>query len=120
MATLKLQLSGTQRVVSKLKGMTLGGTGTLHVKVVYTAPYAIYVHEDLTKYHAPPTQAKFVEQPARQLRQEMRDMVAKKLKQKRALDLALLAAGQLLYDASQLLVPVDTGLLKASGRIEVV
>jgi hypothetical protein len=39
MATMKLQLSGTQKVVSKLKGMTLGGTGTLHVKVVYTAPY---------------------------------------------------------------------------------
>jgi hypothetical protein len=116
----KLILQGTQKVISKLRGMTLGGTGTLSVRVSYNAPYSVFVHEDLTKYHAPPTQAKFVEQPARQLRQEMRDMVAKKLKQKRALDLALLAAGQLLYDASQLLVPVDTGLLKASGRIEVV
>lgn len=26
-----------------------------------TAYYALYVHEDLTKYHAPPTQAKFLE-----------------------------------------------------------
>jgi hypothetical protein len=33
--------------------------------VVYLTDYAIYVHEDLTKYHKPPTQAKFVETPAR-------------------------------------------------------
>lgn len=27
-----------------------------------TAPYALWVHEDLTKYHEPPTQARFVSQ----------------------------------------------------------
>ena len=29
------------------------------------APYALYVHEDLNAYHAPPTKAKFLEDPFR-------------------------------------------------------
>jgi hypothetical protein len=40
-------------------------------KVLYggpDAPYALYVHEDLTKFHAPPTQAKFLERAARETR----------------------------------------------------
>lgn len=118
--TFKLQLEGTQKVYSRLKQNTLSGNGYLHVKVVYDTPYVVYVHEDLTKYHEPPTKAKFLEQPARQLRQQMRDAAMKRLRQKKSLHDALLAAGKILYDASQILVPVDTGRLKASGRIEVV
>jgi hypothetical protein len=34
--------------------------------ITYSTDYAIYVHEDLTKYHKFPTQAKFLEQPARE------------------------------------------------------
>lgn len=34
--------------------------------IIYPTHYAIWVHEDLTKYHAPPTQAKFVEVPLKQ------------------------------------------------------
>lgn len=30
-------------------------------QVTYNTRYAMYVHEDLTKYHAPPTQAKFLD-----------------------------------------------------------
>lgn len=33
--------------------------------VVYETPYAGYVHENLTAYHAPPTQAKYLETAAR-------------------------------------------------------
>lgn len=32
------------------------------VIISYTTNYAIFVHEDLTKYHTPPTQAKFLSQ----------------------------------------------------------
>jgi hypothetical protein len=35
------------------------------VTVGYTANYAVYVHENLTNRHNPPTQAKFLEQPMR-------------------------------------------------------
>lgn len=31
--------------------------------ISYDTHYAVYVHEDLTKHHAPPTQAKFITQP---------------------------------------------------------
>lgn len=34
--------------------------------ISYSTDYAIYVHEDLTKAHRFPTQAKFLEQPARE------------------------------------------------------
>ena len=120
MATTKLTLEGQQKVYQLFKRNTLSGRSYLHVKVTYTTPYAVYVHEDLTKYHAPPTQAKFVEQPFRQLRPQMVEAVAKKLKQRKSLEDALMVAGRMLYEASQVLVPVDTGALKASGRIEVV
>lgn len=46
-------------------------------EVTYTMPYGVYVHEDLNKKHKPPTQAKFLEQPARQYRQEMRNIIKK-------------------------------------------
>lgn len=31
------------------------------VEISYSAPYAVYVHEDLSKRHNPPTSAKFLE-----------------------------------------------------------
>jgi hypothetical protein len=45
-------------------------------EVGYTAPYAIFVHENLELYHAPPTQAKYLEQPARELKEVLRAEVA--------------------------------------------
>jgi len=41
------------------------------VQVGYTADYAVYVHERLDLHHDAPTQAKFLEQPARTKRAEM-------------------------------------------------
>ena len=46
------------------------------VEVSYDTPYAVFVHEDLTKYHKPPTQAKFLEQPARMYAGEIAAIVA--------------------------------------------
>lgn len=40
-------------------------TGTVIVDVKYSTKYALAVHEILYYYHKPPTQAKFLEQPAR-------------------------------------------------------
>lgn len=47
------------------------GKRTFKVSIIYGSPigirdsskYAVYVHEDLSKKHAPPTKAKFVEDP---------------------------------------------------------
>jgi len=37
----------------------------------HICPYAIYVHEDLTKYHKPPTMAKFLQKTQWRLRGEL-------------------------------------------------
>lgn len=49
----------SERVVVR---MTYGGAA---------APYAVSVHENLNAYHSPPTQAKFLEQPALEARETM-------------------------------------------------
>lgn len=45
------------------------------VIVFYTMFYAVYVHENLWHAHAFPTQAKFLEQPARENRNEILHLV---------------------------------------------
>jgi len=41
------------------------------IRVVYTASYAVYVHENLDAYHEPPTQAKFLEETLRRNRKDI-------------------------------------------------
>lgn len=43
--------------------------------------YTIYVHEDLTKYHEPPTSAKFLERAYRETRGEQNQIIQKKFKE---------------------------------------
>lgn len=47
--------------------------------VKYKAPYAIYVHEDLTARHKPGKTAKYLERPARIYRSEMRAIIEKEV-----------------------------------------
>jgi len=56
--TNRLRLSGKVTVDKTSEGF--------EAAITYSTDYAIYVHEDMTKYHNPPTQAKFLEQPARE------------------------------------------------------
>jgi hypothetical protein len=42
--------------------------------------YAVKVHEDLEARHAPGKQAKFLEQPAREMRQQLIDIIVKHTK----------------------------------------
>lgn len=48
--------------------------------VVYEAEHAVIVHEDLEARHEPPTQAKFLEQPLREYRQEVKDIIREEVK----------------------------------------
>jgi hypothetical protein len=89
------------------------------VVVGYAAPYAVYVHENLEARH-PIGQAKFLEQPAREYRKDMAAAVVAGLRAGESLTQAQLAAGKVLLRESQKLVPVDTGLLKRSGYVDVV
>lgn len=84
------------------------------VTVGYTQSYAIYVHENLTAKH-PVGQAKFLEQPFREMADVFRGIIFQALKAKKTLAQAVLLAGLRLQRESQLRCPVDTGALKGSA-----
>jgi hypothetical protein len=88
------------------------------LQVGYAAPYAVFVHEDLEKVH-PVGQAKFLEQPARQLHKHLAALLAARLRTG-TVRAALEEAGKVLLATSLPLVPVKTGRLKASGFWKVV
>lgn len=50
--------------------------------VTYDTDYAIYVHEDLSVYHDPPTTAKFLEIPLRNNQKLITKLVAARVQQK--------------------------------------
>ncbi len=107
------------KVATKLKGIkTQAKDKNTTFTVIYTAPYAEKVHDDLEMPHKN-GQAKFLEQPLREnsdrLLQKAKDLV----KQGKTLEQALKIVAQELLEISQKLVPVDTGFLRDSGKIKV-
>lgn len=82
--------------------------------VGYTAAYAVHVHENLEAAH-PNGQAKFLEQPLRELRHVLEGLITQALKGGSTLSQAILIACLRLQRESQLLVPVETGNLKNSA-----
>jgi len=91
-----------------------GRSGNPSVIVGFTQKYALKVHEDLKTPHRV-GQAKYLEQPARELEKELRQLIAAAMKAKATLSKALLVAGLRIQREAQLLVPVDTGALRASA-----
>lgn len=84
-------------------------------QVGYAAPYAIYVHEDLQAYHAPPTRAKFLSEPFQRLRGRIADRIAVVIQRGGDLLQAVYEAGELVLSESRPITPIDTGLLRASA-----
>lgn len=120
--------------LSQLERKALADSGH-SVVVGYTAAYALPVHENIEmklkgqprpkgrgRYWDPQgrAQAKFLEQPARELGPELGRIVGQAVKKGLPLIVGLQLAGLRLQRASQRLVPVDTGNLKNSAftRIE--
>ncbi len=86
-------------------------------KVGYSAPYAIYVHENLLAYHKE-GQAKFLEQPMRTEKAAMADIIRRRLVGAHdTLKNAQLEAAKHLMKTSLPLVPIDKGVLRASWFI---
>ncbi len=83
--------------------------------------YAVFVHENLDAVH-PHGQAKFLEQPFREHKQELKDIVKKHAARTGqaggGVRFGLLQASRRLLALSQKLVPTETGLLKKSGHIK--
>jgi hypothetical protein len=108
-----------------------GDDPKVSVIVGYTAAYAVHVHENIEmKWKGLPRQkphkgnywdpqgrgqAKFLEQPARELKREFSKIIVGACSNGAKLHQALMMAGLRLQRESQQLVPVDTGNLKASA-----
>lgn len=107
-----LSLKGT---LSKFK-KKYGDKSKPSVSVGFTQAYGIYVHENLEAHH-PTGQAKFLEQPAREMgnTNEVTHIVKTVMQQGGTLEDGLLTAGFELQRRAQQLTPVDTGALKASA-----
>ena len=111
-----MQVENLTKLVEKLRArvaQTLEDS-ELNCVVGFTQKYAVYVHENLEAHH-PVGQAKFLEQPARELAPELGRMIVENLKRRRSMSQALLLAGLRLQREAQLLCPVDTGALKGSA-----
>lgn len=130
-------IKGLESLVAKLraKAVKAAADGDVSVVVGYTQSYAAAVHENLLVTHGqafnvkhaaeikaglehsrgPTQQAKFLEQPARENRADYARDVETVVKAGKTLAQALLVAGLHLQRDSQELVPVDTGLLRASA-----
>lgn len=110
------KIEGIEKVLQSIQSRVRASQNQHDVSVIvgYTQAYAIYVHENLEAHH-PIGQAKFLEQPARELAGELAEIVKGAIRQGKTLSQALLIAGLRLQRESQLLVPVDTGALKGSA-----
>lgn len=110
------KLEGADRVDKTLtKKVTALGKSAGSVIVGYTQAYAVYVHENTEANHPNGGQAKFLEQPARELKKEFGKIIRQAVGKGYTVVQALLLCGLRLQKESQQLVPVDTGALKASA-----
>jgi len=113
-ATIQFPRGRVNSLLRKLQNRIRKVSGNPSVIVGYTANYAVYVHENLNVAHKV-GQAKFLEQPLRELSDELAGLIARAMKAGSSLGDGLLLAGLRLQRESQKLVPVDTGNLKGSA-----
>lgn len=131
------KVTGFSQLNKRLAKMEIQAkAGKKVIKVGYSAPHAMWVHEMVGmvlkgrprprpkkgKYWDPQNraQAKFLEAPARLLKKTLIQIIQDSLKKGQTLEIALYRAGLRLQRESQLRCPVDTGRLKASAFTKVV
>jgi hypothetical protein len=108
-----LEVKGDKKLAANLRSIRnrYGQPGDRDVHVGFTAEYALHVHENLQVKHTN-GQAKYLEQPFREMQGELIGIAATAIKRGVKLTKALLLAGKRLEREAQKLVPVDTGNLK--------
>ena len=110
-------ITGVTAVVKSLQKLKVDAKEASEAEVVtgYTQKYGIYVHENLQARHAEGKQAKFLEAPARRLRDRLASIVVRVYKRTGSLVEAMIIAALRMQRASQKIVPIDTSALKASA-----
>lgn len=114
------RVEGIDRVIVALrKHGERVGKEKVSVVVGFSTNYALYVHENLEAYHRV-GQAKYLEQPAREHRGTIAEVIVGALKKGASFVHAILMGALRLQREAQLLTPVDTGALRNSAftRIE--
>ena len=108
-----------QKVIAKLRAQAAKATKAARASVIvgYTASYAIYVHERLDLQHKPGKTAKFLTGPAKALSEQgiLQEIIVAAFKLGRTMAQCLLLAGLRIQRESMMVVPVDTGALRASA-----
>lgn len=115
---INVKMEGGDKVIAALRAKAAraqADAGSV-ARVGYSAPHALFVHENLEAYHAN-GQAKFLETPMRTGRQELFGVIAEAVRRGGTLRAAKLASAARLLSLSQPLVPVQTGELKNSGFV---
>ena len=117
-------VKGSQAVQRKLRQLAVKAAKIKATTVVVGykgVDYAIYVHENLEASHSPGQQAKFLEQPARELADsgELGRIIEVAIKSGAGAIMGMIIAGQRLQTESQAIVPVDLGNLKGSAFTDV-
>lgn len=117
-------VKGSQAVQRKLKLLAAKAAKIEATTVVVGykgVDYAIYVHEDLEARHSPGQQAKFLEQPARELANsgELGRTIEAAVKSGAGARMGMILAGLRLQTESQAIVPVDLGNLKGNAFTDV-
>jgi hypothetical protein len=125
----RVNMVGFNSLISKLGARQRSAARAMRktVRVGYSAPYALRIHEDLEidhEAHGCGGQAKFLEQPARMYRKVMASIVRNSVVGRTgpgdleaAIVRGFLAAGLFLKKESQELVPVQTGFLRDSAFV---
>ena len=113
-----ISVEGLKQIVDKLTALKQQSEidDDLDIVVGYAADHATYVHEINANYNNG-KQWKYLETPYRELRGQFAKNIVQSYKRTRSIRSGLSKSAKQLYQASQDIVPVDTGELKASGFI---
>lgn len=114
----ELKLDGRDRLIKRFRAMAEKVGREVRLVVGYSAPYAMRIHEDLEMPHKN-GQAKFLEEPLKLLRNDMRIYIRDQLRKEVKLEKVLINVGNKILSVSRKLVPVDTGRLRDSGYVVV-
>lgn len=115
---MNVKFKGLGEIQKRINAQSLKGNSYGHADIGYTAEYAAEVHENMQVYH-PNGQAKFLETAYRRMLKQSKEVIKKKLQQRRNLLDAIEAGGKVILNESNRLVPVDTGFLRSSGYVKV-
>lgn len=113
---------GLEKVVLGLRNLAKRHKPMTEAVVKYGGPgveYAVIVHEDMQAHHPNGGQAKYLEQAIRTTSSQVAAEVRKRIGAGETMTAALKAGAEIVLAESQKLVPVSTGALKGSGRVEV-